>query len=97
MKKYENVYILKGSLTEEQAKKEIEEITKYFDKVRIFKDKNALIGFKAIKQHLAYSIRGEQTGYYYATSFEGTDKQVEDIENNLRLNDNVLKFITIRI
>lgn len=96
MKKYENVYILKGSLTEEQAKKEIEEITKYFDKVRIFENKETFNGYQGLK-HLAYAIKGEKTGYYYITNFEGTDKQIADIENNLRLNDNVLKFITIKI
>lgn len=96
MKKYENVYILKGSLTEEQAKKEIEEITKYFDKVRIFENKETFNGYQGLK-HLAYAIKGEKTGYYYITNFEGTDKTVEELENKLRLNDSVLKFITIRI
>lgn len=96
MKKYENAYILKGSLTEEQAKKEIEEITKYFDKVKIFENKEALNGYQGLKR-LAYTVKGETTGYYYITSFEGTDKKVTDIENNLRLNNNVIKFITIRL
>lgn len=96
MKKYENAYILKGSLTEEQAKMEIAEITKYFDKVKIFENKEALNGYQGLKK-LAYTIKGETTGYFYMTHFEGTDKQVTDIENNLRLNDNVLKFITIRL
>ena len=96
MKKYENAYILKGSLTEEQTKMKIEEITKYFDKVKIFENKETFNGYQGLKK-LAYTIRKETTGYYYITSFEGTDKQVTDIENNLRLNDNVLKFITIRI
>lgn len=95
MKKYENVYILKGSLSEEQAKKEIEEITKYFDKVKIFENKETFNGYQGLRK-LAYKINGESTGYYYVTSFEGTEKQVEEIENKVRANDNVLKFITIR-
>ena len=96
MKKYENVYILKGSLTEEQAKEDIEKITKYFDKVKIFENKGALNGYQGLKR-LAYTIKGETTGYFYKTHFEGTEKQVTEIENNLRLNDNVIKFITIEI
>lgn len=96
MKKYENVYILKGSLSEEQAKKEIEEITKYFDKVKIFENKETFNGYQGLRK-LAYKINGESTGYYYVTSFEGTEKQVEEIENKVRANVNVLKFITIRI
>lgn len=96
MKKYENVYILKGSLTEEQAKKEIEKITKYFDKVRIFENRETFNGYQGLRK-LAYTVRKETTGYYYITNFEGTDKTVEELENKLRLNDSVLKFITIRI
>ena len=96
MKKYENAYILKGSLTEEQAKMEIAEITKYFNKVKIFENKEALNGYQGLKK-LAYTVRKETTGYYYITYFEGTDKEVKDIENKLRLNDNVLKFIIIEI
>ncbi|MCI9245565.1 MAG: 30S ribosomal protein S6 [Clostridia bacterium] len=95
MKNYENIYILKGSLTEEQAKKEIEEITKYFESVKTLKKENDVNGFLG-KKKLAYEIKSEITGYYYMTYFEGTESKVEKIENQLRLNDNVIKFITIR-
>jgi len=95
MKNYENIYILKGSLTEEQAKNEIEEITKYFKSVKTFKKKNDINGFLG-KKNLAYEIKGEKQGYYFITYFEGTENKIEKIENQLRFNDNVLKFITIR-
>lgn len=96
MKNYENIYILKGSLTEEQAKKEIKEIAKYFENVKTFEKENDVNGFLG-KKKLAYEIKGEITGYYFLTHFEGTEDKVEKIENQLRLNDNVIKFITIRI
>ena len=96
MKNYENVYILKGSLTEEQAKNEIEEIEKYFGNVKTFKSKENLNGYQG-KKNLAYEIKGEKTGYYNITYFEGTEQEVSEIERNLRINNNVIKFITIRI
>lgn len=96
MKEFENIYILRGSLTEEQAQKEIENIKQYFKNVKVFKKENDINGYQGLK-HLAYEIRGEQTGYYYITHFESTDNNVVEIEKQLRLNDNVIKFITIRI
>lgn len=104
MKNYENVYILKGSLTEEQAKNEIEEIKKYFKNVKLYKDSsdilnlfnNAISGYQG-KKNLAYEVKGEKQGYYFITYFEGTENKVKKIENQLKLNDNVLKFITIRV
>lgn len=95
MKNYENIYILKGSLTEEQAKNEIEEIEKYFENVKTFKSKENLNGYQG-KKNLAYETKGEKTGYYNITHFEGTEKEVAEIERNLRINDNVIKFITVR-
>lgn len=94
MKNYENIYILKGSLTEEQSKNEIEEIAKYFKNVETYEDKNDVNGFLG-KKKLAYEIKGEITGYYFLTHFEGTESEVKKIENQLQLNDNVLKFITV--
>lgn len=94
MKNYENVYILKGSLTEEQAKNEIEKITKYFKDVKTFNKENDINGYIGLKR-LAYEVKGEKTGHYYITHFEGTEKEVAEIERNLRINDNVIKFITV--
>ena len=96
MKEFENIYILKGSLTEEEAKKEIENITKYFENVGTFKKDNDVNGYLG-KKRLAYTIRGENTGYYNVTYFAATDKEITKIERQLRLNDNVIKFITLRI
>lgn len=94
MKKFENVYILKGSLTEEQAKNEIKEIKKYFVNVKTFKNEESLNGYQG-KKNLAYETKGEKTGYYNITYFEGTEQEVAEIEKNLRINDNVIKFITV--
>lgn len=91
---YENIYILKGSLTEEQAKKEIEEITKYFS--RIYNNPDDLNGYQGIKQ-LAYAIKGETKGYYYTTYFKATPQKVKAIDEKLQKNDNVMKFITVKL
>lgn len=99
MKNFENVYILKGSLTEEKAIKEIENIKQYFKDVKVFDNNGNIKGkieYLGLKR-LAYTINGETTGYFYVTHFEGTENEILKIERQLRLNDNVIKFITIKV
>lgn len=93
MKDYENIYILKGSMSESEALEEIEKIKKYFEGIKILK--NEFEGYQGLKK-LAYEIKGEKTGYYYITHFTATEQDILNIERNLRINDNVIKFITIR-
>lgn len=94
MNNYENIYILKGSLTEEKAKEEMEKIKEYFKNVKTFEKNNDINGFIGLKK-LAYEVKGEKTGYYYITYFKGTRGEVAKIEYQLRLNDNVIKFLTV--
>lgn len=99
MKEFENVYILKGSLSEEEAIQEIENIKQYFKSVKVSNNNGNIKGqvqYLGLK-HLAYTIKGETTGYYYTTFFEGTDRNATEIEKKLLSNENVIKFITIRI
>lgn len=94
--KYENCYILKGSLTEEQALKEIEIIKEYFKGAEIYEDKNDKNGFLGRKK-LAYNIKEEEYGYYYITYFKSTFQKATKIEEKLKANENVMKFITIKL
>lgn len=59
MKEFENIYILKGSMTEEVAKKEIEKIKKYFKNTIVFEKENDVNGFMGLK-NLAYEIKKEK-------------------------------------
>lgn len=94
--KYENCYILKGSLTEEQALKETEIIKGYFKGAEIYEDEEDLNGYQGRKK-LAYRIKDEEYGYYYITYFKGNSEDIFEIEKKLRLNDNVMKFITVKM
>lgn len=93
---YNNVYILKGSLTEEQALKETEIIKGYFKGAEIYEDKEDLNGYVGRKK-LAYNIKKEEYGYYYITYFKSTREEVIKIEEKLKANENVMKFITVKL
>ncbi len=92
---YDNVFVLKGNLTEEQAKKEIENIKKYFKNTKVYEKENDKNGYLGLKK-LAYTIRGNEYGHYYVTHFKANPEEISKIEMNLRLNDDVIKFITVR-
>lgn len=94
--KYSNVYILKGSLTEEQAKKEIEIIKEYFKGAEIYEEENDRNGYQGRKK-LAYRIKDEEYGYFYITYFKSTFQKATKIEEKLKANENVMKFIIVKM
>ena len=44
---------------------------------------------------LAYEIKSHKSGYYVLLTWKGTPDNVSELERNLRINDDVLKFITV--
>ena len=44
---------------------------------------------------LAYEIRGHTTGYYVVIHWKGTNENQHNLEKYLRLDDTVIKYITI--
>ena len=88
MKKFENVIITKASLTNE----EIESL-----KINITKIVNVYdIEDKGIKT-LAYTVKGETQGHFIIFYLRENKENIEQLEKYYRLNDNILKFITIKI
>ena len=47
------------------------------------------------KKSLAYDIKEHKTGYYVLFAWQGTDTNTSDLEKHLRIDDVVLKFITV--
>ena len=45
---------------------------------------------------LAYDIKGQKEGFYIRYEFEGVENTVTQLESYFRINNNILKFITIR-
>jgi small subunit ribosomal protein S6 len=49
------------------------------------------------KRRLAYVVRGFQDGIYMLMVLEGEGAMVKEVERRLRVNEPVIKFITVRI
>lgn len=92
--KYESVFIIKGRINEEKAKKEFENIVKEYSKI-VGITRADFVG----KRKLAYPIRKNTEGYFAIIDFEAlTHNKSVEVETILKANaENVLKFITLKI
>lgn len=91
MNNYETIFLMKDDITEEQRNTVIEEIREYLTKNgKISVEEN--LG----KKKLAYKVREYEYAYYYLIQFVGKADIISELERKYRINENILKFITIR-
>ena len=91
MRKYETIFISDPDL-QDQARKEL------FEKVRniIAKENGILLDFDEWgNKKLAYEIKKKLRGHYVCMTYGGTGELVKELERNMRLSDDVMKFMTI--
>jgi small subunit ribosomal protein S6 len=93
MRRYETIYIIRPTANED-------DITTIIDRT------NAVIeqaGGTIINldrwglRKLAYLIKKESQGYYVFTEYAGTPAAVDEIERLFRIDENTLKYMTIKI
>ena len=91
MNNYETIFLMKDDITEEQRNTVIEKIREYLTKNgKISVEEN--LG----KKKLAYKVREYEYAYYYLIQFVGKADIISELEIKYRINENILKFITIR-
>ena len=93
MRLYESVCILHPSQTDEEAGKIVDKMKEILERsgATIVKLENEG------KKKLAYDIRHERRGTYITTQFEGGNKVVDELERYHRMEDAVMKFMTVRV
>jgi small subunit ribosomal protein S6 len=91
MRKYETIVILDSDLSEEQRKPVFERITSLFPQYN-----GLLIGIDEWGvRKLAYEIKKKPRGYYTLINFCGHGDLVNEMERYFRIDDRVLKFMTV--
>lgn len=91
MRKYETVIISDPDL-QDQTRAEL------FDKIRniIDRENGILIDVDEWgSKKLAYEIKKKLRGHYTCLTYGGTGDLVKELERNLRLSDDIMKFMTI--
>ena len=90
---YETVFVLRQDLTSQQ----VEDISKDFKKIladgsaKLLKEENW--GLRS----LAYKIKKNKKGHYVLFETDAKASAIADFERKLGLNENVLRFMTIKL
>lgn len=92
MNRYETVFILNPTITDEELEAIIEKITTIItaDNGKIEKiDKMGI-------RKLAYDIKKNNEGFYVVITFTTETEKITELERYYRIKDDIIKFLTIR-
>ena len=93
MREYELTIIIQPEISEEGAQgilAKLDEIIESQSAIRLLCDDSG-------KRKLAYEIRNFHKGHYYLLSFLDEGKVVSQLERVLRLEESVLRFLTVKV
>lgn len=93
MNSYELMVILRPDLNEERVN---QEVTKYQEFLRENAAEELTVKVWG-KRRLAYQIRRFNDGIYVLFNFGGDGHQIAMVERDMRLNDNVMRFLTTKL
>ena len=89
---YESIFILKSSVSDEDIQKivgKMEGIVKQGAELLTTENWG--------KKKLAYEVAKEKRGVYVLLRFQGKGDIISELERNYRIDDNVIKFLTVKL
>jgi small subunit ribosomal protein S6 len=92
MRNYELLFILKPTLTEEELKAQGDAI---LESIKNNGGEVLAVNHMGAKK-LAYAIEKQQRGVYTVVYFNGEASSIKELERLLRINENVLRFMTVK-
>lgn len=93
MRRYETIFIIRPTITEDEITGIIEKTTGIIEG-----DGGSIIKIdKWGLKKLAYLIKKESQGYYVYLDYAGVPASVSEIERIFRIDDKVLKYLTIKL
>jgi small subunit ribosomal protein S6 len=93
MQLYESIFIIRPSLPDDDTNQLIEKIKGLLEKAGAA----VLIVENWGKKKLAYEIKRERRGTFVYMHFKAAGNVVGELEHAYRLEDSVLKFLTVRL
>ncbi len=89
---YETLFVVKPTLTEEEIKAEIERV-----KAVLSKESAELIATDDMgMRKLAYPVQKNSRGYYTVLFYKANGETIAELERNLKINEEVIKFLTVK-
>lgn len=93
MRRYETIYIANPNLDDEALK---EVVTKFSDLIK--KQRGSIVKIDEWgKRKMAYEVKRFDKGHYILLDFCGLPEMVTELERNLKLDDRILKYSTVKI
>lgn len=93
MRDYELIYIVKPTVTDEALPGMLDKVSKFITDKGGAVDKVDQWG----RRKLAYPIKRFSEGNYISTKFKFAPKSTGDLENNLRLTDEIIRHLLVRL
>ena len=93
MRLYESICILRPSQTEEDTAQLVEKMRSTLERAGA----TILNVENSGKKRLAYEIQHERRGTYISFQFQADGKVVSELERLHRMEDSVMKFMTVRL
>lgn len=90
---YEIVYIARQEISENDVEKINEEFTKLLEKNQGKILKTEYWGLR----NFAYEIKKAKKGHYSLIGVDAPPATVKELERNMRLHENVVRFLTVRV
>jgi small subunit ribosomal protein S6 len=92
MRRYESVWVVNGDLPDEEVKSAIDKFSRI-----ISSQGGTLVGLEEWgRRKLSYKIQGTIRGYYVLANFAGSAETVKELERNYRIDDRIIRYITIK-
>lgn len=89
---YETLFVVKPTLTDEEIAAQITKV-----KDVLTKEAAELVGTDDMgMRRLAYPVQKNERGYYTVLYYKAEGSVIHELERNLRINEDVIKFLTVR-
>ena len=93
MREYETTVVVQPEISEEGTQSLLQKMDGVLEK----SGSTRLMCTDLGKRKLAYEVRKFQKGHYYVLSFLDDGKVVSELERNLRIEESVLRFMTVKV
>ena len=90
---YEMIYILKPDISEAIN---LNLVNYYYSLIQQKGGKNISVQHRG-RRHLSYNILHYYDGIYVQVSYDGNGDLVQIIEKHMRLNENILRYLTLKV
>jgi len=91
VRRYETIYIMPADLPDADMNDAVEKFAKI-----VAGTKGTLVKLeKWGKKRLAYKIKKQGRGFYVFMDFAGVSETVRELERNLKIDDRILKYMTV--